>query len=133
MNQVSRVLVVDDDRGIRLLLSEILTDEGYEVLEAADGAEGVTMVKVASPDLVIMDLRMPVMTGVEAIRQLKEDPTTSQVPILAMSAGTVLRQEAAQLPVSGLIDKPFDIDALIARVALHLNQESSGATSPEPV
>ncbi|HET7034486.1 MAG TPA: response regulator [Thermomicrobiaceae bacterium] len=121
---VHRVLVVDDDAAIRGLLGEVLRDEGYEVLEAADGAEGVALVRARRPDLVIMDLRMPLMNGIEAIKALRADPALAGLAILAMSAGTVLRAEATQLPVNGLIDKPFDLDALLAHVALSLNQLS---------
>ena len=117
-----RVLIVDDDTAIRGLLHEVLSEEGYEVLEAANGAEAVKLARERRPHLVIMDLRMPVMNGVEAIRAMRSDPALGKLRILAMSAGTVLRAEAIKLPVNGLIDKPFDLDALLARVAFSLRE-----------
>lgn len=117
-----RVLVVDDDTAIRRLLAEVLREEGYEVLEAADGAAALAMARERRPHLVIMDLRMPLMNGIEAIKALRADPTLAGLSILAMSAGTVLRAEATALPVNGLIDKPFDLDAVLARVQLSLSR-----------
>ena len=117
-----RVLVVDDDEAIRSLLTEMLQDEGYEVFQGKNGAEAVRLATEARPDVIIMDLRMPVMSGVEAIQLIKHNPETAAMPILAMSAGTVLVAEVRnrQLPVQGLIDKPFDLDAMLAHVALQL-------------
>jgi CheY-like chemotaxis protein len=115
-----RVLVVDDDAAIRALLVDLLVEEGYEVVAASNGAEGVTLARAAHPDVIMMDLRMPVMTGVEAIRVLKADPGLRSIPILAMSAGTILKAEVQHLPVEGLVDKPFDLDALLARITLQL-------------
>src|SRR5579885_2004373 len=100
---VYRVLVVDDDEAIRSLLAEVLRDEGYEVLEAGNGIDAVDVARAEHPDLVIMDLRMPRMNGVEAIKALRSEPGLERLIILAMSAGTVLRSQATTLPLNGLI------------------------------
>ncbi len=71
---MTRVLIVDDDPAIRNLLEEILVDEGYEVLLAADGRTGVEIARSEQPGLILMDLMLPVLDGAAATRELKSDP-----------------------------------------------------------
>ncbi len=115
-----RVLVVDDDAAIRQVMAEVLRDEGYVVMEASDGEIALEFARHDPPDMILMDLRMPKLDGVSAIRALKSDPTTALIPIIAMSAGNVLRAEAEQLPVAAVISKPFELDALLESIAINL-------------
>ncbi len=114
-----RVLVVDDDAAIREFLRDLLGSEGYEVDEAANGAEAVERVRADPPSAVLMDLMMPVLSGAEATSTLKSDPTTARVPILAMSAGRNLTTMADAIPADGFVSKPFDLTRLVAVLAEH--------------
>jgi CheY-like chemotaxis protein len=124
---VARVLIVDDDPAILNMLDELLQDEHYETLLATDGSEAVDIARDEKPDLILMDLMLPVLDGAEAIRQLKRDPETSSIHIIAMSAGANLRMHADQLPADSVIGKPFDLNTLLAGVALHVSPQKMTA------
>ncbi|MGH9175993.1 MAG: response regulator [Vicinamibacterales bacterium] len=117
-----RILIVDDDPTIRSVLEALLEDEGFTPVTAANGREAVTIVRDDPPALVLMDLMMPIMSGVEAARALKTEPGTAAVPIIAMSAGFVLRESIDDLLADSIISKPFDLDALIANIRATLRR-----------
>ncbi len=117
---MARILIVDDDRGIRELLAELLGTEGYEVLQAANGAQAVELARAEQPDLILMDLMMPVLDGADAMTILKRDPRTCDSRIIAMSAGRNLRHQVDDGLADSFLAKPFDLDRLLADVALHL-------------
>ncbi len=110
-----RVLVVDDDFSIRELIAMVLADEGYEVLTAADGAEALTLVGRRPPDLVLLDLNMPVLDGWQTQARLRVE--APRLPVVIMTAGNRARQEAEQHAAAGYLAKPFDVDDLCATVA----------------
>jgi len=83
--RLAKVLIVDDFEDNRQMYVEFLTYSGYQVLEATDGAEAVAKAQELAPDLVVMDLSLPVMDGWEATRRLKNDPKTRHIPILALT------------------------------------------------
>jgi CheY-like chemotaxis protein len=118
---LARVLIVDDDPAILNMLDELLQDESYDTLLATDGNEAVSIARAEMPDLILMDLMLPVLDGASAIRQLKSDPSTRAIHIIAMSAGANLRMHADQLPADSVIGKPFDLNTLLAGVALHVS------------
>jgi CheY-like chemotaxis protein len=80
------VLVIEDDRWLRSLLSDLLPAEGYVVEEASNGAAGVRLAKEHRPDVVLLDLAMPEMSGAEVLRELKSDRSTADIPIIVVSA-----------------------------------------------
>jgi DNA-binding response OmpR family regulator len=124
VEHATRILVVEDDLIIADLIDQILRFEGFEISHVADGRSAVEFVEEHVPDLILMDLMLPVMSGVEASRQIKASARSevAAVPIVAMSAGVNLRANAAGLPVDGLLAKPFDIDELLATVSIHLRR-----------
>ena len=122
---MARVLIVDDDPAIRNMLNELLTDEGYDTLTAANGQEAVDVARRRHPGLILMDLMLPVLDGASAIRMLKADPATRDIRVIAMSAGANLRLHADTLPADGALGKPFDLDTLLADVAIQLRHASS--------
>jgi two-component system, cell cycle response regulator DivK len=122
---VARVLIVDDDLAILSMLDELLQDEDYDTLLAADGQRAVEIACEHRPDLILMDLMLPVLDGATAIRILKENPKTRDIRIIAMSAGANLRIHADQLPADSVIGKPFDLNTLLAGVALHISQSQN--------
>src|SRR5215510_8777765 len=81
-----RILVVEDQEDLRGVLRTLLTGSGYEMLEAADGQAGVVKAKSERPDLILMDIQMPVMDGYDATRQIKADPRLTATPIIAVSS-----------------------------------------------
>jgi len=109
------VLVVDDDSGIRDSLAACLEAEGFRVATAANGAIGLEEVQVARPDVVIVDLIMPVMNGQQFVARLREDPATAGLPVVLMTGATP--RPGLPLPVAdALLPKPFELDELVAVV-----------------
>ena len=104
-----RVLVVDDQKGVRRLLEELFKKEGYEVNVAVDGKDSVEKVKAYTPDIVLMDMKMPNMNGLEASQEIiKYD---HRIPIIMMTAYGEMEvvQKALEVGVKKYITKPFDI------------------------
>lgn len=81
-----KILIVEDNAQNRLLMVDILTVHGYEVIEARDGLEGIQLAHSRKPDLILLDMQMPVMDGLEAARRLKADPETRGIKILAITS-----------------------------------------------
>ena len=81
-----RILIIEDNVSNRILLRDILTFHGYEIMVASDGQEGVALAREIMPDLILMDIQMPGMDGMTAGRILKEDPATSKLKIVALTS-----------------------------------------------
>jgi two-component system cell cycle response regulator DivK len=81
-----RILVVEDQEDLRGILRDLLVSSGYEMLEAGDGRAGVDMAKAEKPDLILMDIQMPVMDGYDATRAIKGEPDLNPIPIVAVSS-----------------------------------------------
>ena len=88
-----RILVVDDQEDLRGVLRDLLTGSGYTVIEAADGEAGVAKAKSDRPDLILMDIQMPVIDGYEATRRIKVDPDLKPIPIVAVSSFAIKGDE----------------------------------------
>jgi CheY-like chemotaxis protein len=113
MHRPWRVLLVDDDDDARELCGEYLTMAGYEVVQAVNGADGVAAAIGKRPDVILMDLDMPVMGGLEAIRRLKADPRTMALPVIVLSASAVLKHgSAACAGCATRLAKPCDLGDL---------------------
>jgi CheY-like chemotaxis protein len=108
------VLVVDDEPVLRAIVREILHEEGYAVIEAADGRVMLEMMAKERPDLVLMDVMMPGIDGREAYRQLRLHPEHRDVPVVMMSAG--VRPIKLDPSIAGFMAKPFDISQLVELV-----------------
>lgn len=121
------ILVVEDNEQIRVLLRDFLGSKGYSMLEAADGAEGVRMALEHTPDLILMDIQMPVMNGIVAGKLLRADPRTKGIRMLALSGFLQLEDEGNFFRdgFDGHIAKPIDIRQLPAIVKKHLRTEES--------
>ena len=109
---MSQVLVVEDYEDARAMVEMILEDAGYQVLLAADGAEGVTMARRHHPDAILMDIFMPGLDGIEATRQLKADPETAAVPVIAYTAKPAFARDGDEL-FAAVCTKPCPPDELL--------------------
>jgi len=81
----SKILIIEDDKFLRGLISQKLSAEGYEVIEAAEGREGLEKVKKEKPNLILLDLVLPGIDGFEVLKKIKEDPSTSFLPVIILS------------------------------------------------
>jgi two-component system cell cycle response regulator DivK len=113
-----RVLLVEDAPFLRYAFGRLLRLNGFEVLETTDGREALACVKDFQPDLVVTDLMMPVMDGVELIRRLRADPSTAELPILAITADAseLTERRARQAGAAEFLTKPIDLPALLDRL-----------------
>lgn len=115
MEKAATVLVVDDDEAIVAFLEDALEDAGYRVLSAVDG-KALLLAQEQRPDVILLDIMMPVMDGVEVSRRLKDDPVTARIPIVVMSADERLRSTATKMPVDDQLAKPFHLKNLYETV-----------------
>jgi CheY-like chemotaxis protein len=109
-----RVLVVDDDASIRELLSTALEEDGYEVVPAVNGQDALAVCERWRPDVIVLDLMMPVMDGWTFAKRLRE---RDEIPIVVLSAATDLARHAKTIGAAAVVGKPFDLDQLLPKVA----------------
>lgn len=124
MNHQLRILVVDDDEHIVEFVSWALSDEGYQVLTAANGAVALDMVRECSPDLILLDMRTPVMDGWQFARSYRELPGP-HAPIVVFSATRDAAQSAAEIAASGFLAKPFQLDELLETAGRYTRQPAA--------
>lgn len=103
------ILVVDDEEAVVEFIGSLLEDAGYRILEAYDGRSALEIARTNRPDVIVTDVMMPVMNGLELCRQLRAASETSDIPIIFMTAG---RLPNGECPNSEVLAKPFDLDAL---------------------
>ena len=115
---MARILIVDDSPTETFRFREILTKHGYEVIEATNGADGVTMAQAELPDLVLMDMGLPVLDGWQATTQAKEDPELKDIPIIALTAHALEtdRKKALAAGADDFDTKPVDIKRLLEKI-----------------
>jgi len=121
---MKRILVVEDQELNMDLLIQLLEDE-YEVLTATDGAAGLEVAEREKPDLVLMDLSLPVMDGWEATRRIKANETLKHIPVLALTAHAMVGDAARALDCGcdDYLTKPLDEDLLFERLAFYLGEK----------
>jgi two-component system response regulator RegX3 len=131
-NVSGRVLVVEDDDGIREMLKYNLSDAGFTVLEARDGAAGLRTARTSKPDLILLDLMLPGMSGLDFCRAVR---TTSRVPIIMLTAKDteVDKIVGLELGADDYITKPFSIREVLARVNSVLRRAQPEAADPRSV
>jgi len=113
-----KVLVVDDEEYIQHILNFSFGAEGYDVVTAADGEEGIKKAKSEKPDIIVLDIMMPKMDGYEACKRLKTDPSTKGIPVILLTAKgrEVDRKLGSQAGADDYVVKPFSPGRLIERV-----------------
>jgi two-component system cell cycle response regulator DivK len=113
-----RILVVEDTEDNRQIMRDLLSSAGYDLIEAQDGAEGVAMAKSQRPDLILMDIQLPVLDGYEATRRIKADPAISHIPVIAVTSYALSGDEAKTRAAGcdGYVAKPFSPRQLLAKI-----------------
>ena len=120
---MSKILIVEDNEMNRDMLSRRLTRKGYEIEMAVDGQEGLNMMRSWTPDLVLMDMGLPVLDGWEATSQAKADTELSSIPIIALTAHAMEedRQKALAAGADDFDTKPVNLAGLIEKIEKQLN------------
>jgi two-component system, cell cycle response regulator DivK len=122
-----RILLVEDNEMNRDMLSRRLAKSGYTVLLATDGLQGVELTRREQPDLVLMDMSLPLLDGWQATRRLKDDAATQSIPVVALTAHAMAgdREKALKAGCDGFATKPVDLPALLRTIEQLLKTYSS--------
>ena len=117
------ILIVEDDPKSLKLIRDLLRASGYAIIEATDGRQGVEQARAQKPDLIFMDIQMPVVNGIEATKILKTDRATKDIPIIALTASAMKEDKvkAFQAGCDGYITKPIDIKRFLKKAKEYLS------------
>jgi two-component system cell cycle response regulator DivK len=117
-----RILIIEDQEDNRAILRDLLSQAGYALIEAADGEEGVKFAQSERPDLISMDIQLPVIDGYEAARRIKAKPELNAIPIIAVTSYALSGDEAKARTAGcdGYVTKPFGPRDLLAKVRSYL-------------
>ncbi len=128
---VKMILIVEDEPKNLKLFRDLLQHSGYTTIEATDGEQGVELAKARKPDLILMDIMMPKMDGLEATRILKTDTTTKNIPILALTSYAMKgdKERILEAGCDGYLAKPIDIQEFLGKVAEYLPRNEQGRSS----
>ncbi len=124
---MARILLVEDNEMNRDMLSRRLVRRGYEITMALDGAEGVVRAATDAPDLILMDMSLPVLDGWTATRRIKENPATAHIPVIALTAHAMAgdREQALAAGCDDYDTKPIELDRLLEKISTQLSRKSS--------
>jgi two-component system cell cycle response regulator DivK len=127
---MAKVLVVEDNYYTRVVLTRKFVRSGFQVLTAIDGVEALRLAHAEHPDLILLDIRLPMMDGWEVARQLKAEPDTCAIPIIAMSAYDIdsSREKALQFGCADYEAKPVDFTQLLGKIHALLGQQPAPAS-----
>ncbi|KKO52592.1 response regulator [Paenibacillus sp. DMB20] len=120
-----KVLIVDDQNGIRILLMEVFSSEGYETFQAANGKTALDIVKKHEPDLVLLDMKIPGMDGLEILKHIKQMNPDIKVIMMTAYGELDMIKEATDLGALMHFTKPFDIDEMRLAVNMQLQDKSN--------
>lgn len=129
MSKPTRILVVDDDMSIVDFVREALADQGYEVLAATDGGEALSVAAEHRPDLILLDMRMPIVDGWEFAEKYERMPG-SHGAVIVMTAARDAADIAADIHAAGYLAKPFTLDSLLSVVERYAQPEAAGQPAP---
>lgn len=124
-----KILVVDDEPDVVALLERTLKSEGFDVITAYDGIAALDLVSTERPDLIILDIMMPMMSGYEVCEQIKANPQTQYIPVVCLSSAHTpdARAQSLRAGAAELITKPFYPAELVAQIRRHLHAKEAGA------
>lgn len=126
---MTKILLVEDNEMNRDMLSRRLARKGFDVVLALDGAQGVAMAKSETPDLILMDMSLPVMTGWDATRNLKASAETASIPVIALTAHAMAadREQAMQAGCDDYDTKPIELARLMEKIESLLGKKTVGS------
>lgn len=124
---MSKILLVEDNEMNRDMLSRRLLRKGYEVVIATDGSQGVAMAQSEAPDLILMDMSLPVMSGWDATKNVKANPGTGAIPVIALTAHAMStdRDKALQAGCDDFDTKPIELTRLLEKIESLLKRKAS--------
>lgn len=128
---MSKILVIDDETDYRHLILLALQNAGYETLDAANGESGIELAKRHKPDLILCDLMMPGMSGYETLAAVRNDPTTSTIPFIFLTAfdEPFSKMRGAELGMNGFLQKPVALTQLLEFIKTTLEDASRNQTA----
>jgi DNA-binding response OmpR family regulator len=128
MNEKAKILIVDDEREFTELMETILNSEGFNVAKAFDGPEALSLIKEESPDIVLLDIGMPVIDGFKVCEMLRREPTNAKLPILMLTGLNTESDivQALQAGADDYIAKPFETSELLVKVKKLLGEARLG-------
>jgi DNA-binding response OmpR family regulator len=129
-SEVARILVADDDNAIRRLLQRVLSREGYAVSTAANGQEALAQIERDPPDLLLLDLMMPMLSGWEVYAHLRRQGP-ADLPVIVLTAGEQATRAQQRLSGALVISKPFDLDALLSAIESLLAKRKKQGLPPQ--
>jgi two-component system, cell cycle response regulator DivK len=115
---MKRILMVEDTEDNRQIIRDLVSSVGYELIEAVDGAQGLAMAEKEKPDLILMDIQLPVMDGYEATRRIKANPALRHIPVIAVTSYALSGDEAKTKAAGcdAYVAKPFSPRLLLAKI-----------------
>ncbi len=122
LDEHGTVLVIDDDAWIRSVMAEFLADEGYSVIQAGDGSSGLDLAERLQPDVILLDLALPMRSGLEVLQRLKEWQPTREIPVIIVSAYAMLLVGDHAGRADGVVHKPIDLKQLLDHVNVLVRQ-----------
>jgi len=124
---MAKILLVEDSEMSRDMLARRLARRGYEVVIAVDGEQGVTLAQTEAPDLILMDMNLPVLDGSEATRQLRAAPATRSIPVIALTAHAMSgdRENALEAGCDDYDTKPIELERLLGKIEALLKKEAT--------
>lgn len=132
METPARIMVIEDDPDLMRLITHTLKSAGFNVIQAYGGEDALRKVKLQKPDLILTDLAMPKMSGVEVIAVVKSDPETRDIPVVAVTAFTwdTIAQSASQVGCDSFVSKPFNSVRLLQEVSKYVTLPSRPPAGP---
>ena len=119
---MKKILVVEDNENNLYMMKFLLEENGYQVVEARDGVEGVKMAAIEKPDLILMDMQLPLLNGYEATKQIKANEEITNIPIIAVTSYAMVgdREKTLKVGCNGYIEKPITPETFLAEIEQYL-------------
>src|SRR3990167_1903153 len=127
MDEPKKILLIDDEIDLQQLIKTVLSSKGYNVTTADNGKDGLEKLEAADPDLIILDMNMPVMGGVEFYQRICDAWSQAKYPVLILTARANMEEFFKGMDVDGFMAKPFEIDDLLTEVQRIIEKRSAGA------
>lgn len=125
---MKKVLIIEDNEQNIYLLTFLLEKNGFQVIQARNGLDGISMADVEKPDLILLDIQLPVMDGYAVARELRKGPALLGTPIIAVTSFAMPgdKEQAIQAGCTGYIEKPINPDTFVSQISIFLDTEGPG-------